>query len=102
MHADTIVALVSAGLATIIAIWVPWVAFRLALRQDQARWLREQRAQLYVDLLTEAHAEKEHLEYTLADDDTRESMRRYYTISGCHPWSAPGSAPVEPSSPARP
>ncbi|HEV8275456.1 MAG TPA: hypothetical protein VGQ26_07140 [Streptosporangiaceae bacterium] len=79
MHADTIVALVSAGLAVIIAVWVPWLTFRLALRQDQARWLREQRAQLYADLLTEAYAEKEHLEYTMADDDTRERMRAYFT-----------------------
>jgi hypothetical protein len=78
MHAETVVALVSTGLAAIIAVTVPWVAFRLALRQDQARWLREQRAQLYVDLLTEAYAEKEWLEYAMADDETRETMRTYF------------------------
>jgi hypothetical protein len=52
MHAETVIALISTGLAAIIAVVVPWVAFRLALRQDRARWLREQRAQLYVDMLT--------------------------------------------------
>ena len=78
MHAETVVALVSTGLAAIIAVTVPWVTFRLALRQDQARWLREQRAQLYVDMLTEAYAEKEWLEYAMADDETQERMRTYF------------------------
>jgi hypothetical protein len=54
MQAATVVALVSAGPAAIIAVPVPWMTFRLALRQDQARWLCEQRAQLHVDLPTEA------------------------------------------------
>jgi hypothetical protein len=79
VHADTVVALIAAGLAAIIAVVVPWMTFRLALRQDQARWLREQRAQLYVDLLTEAHAEQEYLDYAMADDETRERMRQYWT-----------------------
>jgi hypothetical protein len=78
MHADTVVALVAAGLAAIIAVVVPWMTFRLALRQDQARWLREQRAQLYVDLLTEAHAEEEYLGYVMALPETAETMRSYY------------------------
>ncbi|HEY3139909.1 MAG TPA: hypothetical protein VGJ86_02205 [Acidimicrobiales bacterium] len=30
------------------------MTFKLALRRDQVRWLRERRAQLYVDLLTGA------------------------------------------------
>jgi len=34
------------------------MAYRLTLRQDAIRWLRERRAQLYVDLRTEAHAEQ--------------------------------------------
>jgi len=66
MHAETVVALISIGFGVIIAVTVPWMTFRLALRQDQARWLREQRAELYVDLLTEAHAETQWLEYELA------------------------------------
>jgi len=32
------------------------MAYRPTLRQDAIRWLRERRTQLYVDLLTEAHA----------------------------------------------
>ncbi len=79
MQPGTVVALVAAILAGIIAVTVPWVTFRLALRQDHARWLREQQAQLYVDLLTEAYAESEYLEYDLADDETRESMRSHFT-----------------------
>jgi hypothetical protein len=78
MEAGTVVALVSAGLAAIIAVSVPWMTFRLALHQDQARWLREQRTQLYADLLTEAYAEQQYFDYEIADDDTREQMRRYF------------------------
>jgi hypothetical protein len=79
MHAETVIALISTGLAAIIAVVVLWVAFRLALRQDQARWLREQRAQLYVDMLTEAHAEQEYFHYAMAADEARERMRKYWT-----------------------
>ncbi len=78
MEAGTVVALLSAGLAAIIAVSVPVMTFRLALRQDQVRWLREQRAQLYVDLLTEAYAEQQYFDYEIADDETRERMRRYF------------------------
>jgi hypothetical protein len=78
MEAETVIALLSAGLAAIVAVSVPWMTFRLALRQDQVRWLREQRAQLYVDLLTEAYTEQQYFEYEIADDDTRERMRRHF------------------------
>jgi len=54
MDAGTAIALISVGVSLIIAATVPYMTFKLALRQDQARWLREQRSQLYVDLLTEA------------------------------------------------
>lgn len=79
MHAETVIALISTGLAAIIAVVVPWMAFRLALSQDRARWLREQRAQLYVDLLTEAHAEQEYFHYAMAADEDRERLRKYWT-----------------------
>jgi hypothetical protein len=59
-----------------VAIVVPWLAFRFALRQEERRWFREQRAQLYVDLLTEAVAEEQYFEYATADDDAREEMRK--------------------------
>jgi hypothetical protein len=78
MKPETVVALLSAGVAAIIAVSVPWMTFRLALRQDQVRWLREQRAQLYADLLTEAYAEQQYFDYQIADDDTREQMRKYF------------------------
>jgi hypothetical protein len=75
MDAATAVGMVSTVVAAVIAVTVPFMAFRLALRQDSARWLREQRAQLYVDLLAEAHAEQEYLKWAMADDQTRESAR---------------------------
>lgn len=75
MHAELVVALTSTGVAALIAIVVPWMTFRFALRQDQARWLRGQRAALYVDLLAEAHAEQAYLEYALADPEIRDAMR---------------------------
>jgi hypothetical protein len=78
MTAATVVALVSAVLATIIALIVPLVTFRLALRQDEMRWLRERRAELYVDLLTEAVAERERLEYALADEETQKRAAQFF------------------------
>jgi hypothetical protein len=47
------VAVISIGGAVFVAV----VGFWLALRQDERRWLREKRADLYIDLLAEAHAE---------------------------------------------
>lgn len=43
--------------AAVVAI--PLVGFYLALRQDEVRWHREKRAELYIDLLAEAYAERE-------------------------------------------
>jgi len=48
--------LVPSAIAIIVAVTVPWFTFRLALKQDRLRRLHDQRSQLYVDLLTEAHA----------------------------------------------
>ncbi|MFF2411847.1 hypothetical protein [Streptomyces sp. NPDC058092] len=53
--------------AVVVAVAVPWMAFRFALQQEHARWLREQRALLYTDMLVEAQAEQEWLQYELAD-----------------------------------
>jgi hypothetical protein len=50
MPTQLAVALVPSLIASTIAVVVPLVSFRLALRQDHSRWLREQRAQLYVNL----------------------------------------------------
>lgn len=75
MDAGSVIALVSAVLAAVVAIWVPWLAFRFALRQEQVRWLQEQRAQLYTDLLTEAYAEQQWLEYEMLADEDRQRSR---------------------------
>lgn len=57
--------------ALFVAVVVPLVSFRLALRQDHTRWVREQRAQVYIDLLTEAYAEQQWMEADAADAATR-------------------------------
>jgi hypothetical protein len=75
------VALVSALLATIIAVTVPVMTFRLALRQDAIRWLRERRADLYVDHLAEAHAERQYLEFAIADEETRGAAQDRFTAT---------------------
>jgi hypothetical protein len=75
----TTVAFVSAIIAAIIAVSVPWFTFRLALRQDQQRWLREQRTDLYVDVLTEAYAEEFYLEYTMTDPETQQRTQPLFS-----------------------
>jgi hypothetical protein len=75
MHADTWVALI----AVVIAVVVPWMTFRLALRQDHVRWIREQRSQLYIDMLTEAHAEYDWLELESAGKEAQERAREWFT-----------------------
>jgi hypothetical protein len=79
MSSDSAVALAAAILAAAIGISVPWFTFHLALWQDKIRWLREQRSQLYVDLLTEAHAERAWRQYATADDRVKELMRDRFT-----------------------
>jgi hypothetical protein len=54
------------------------MAYRLTLRQDEIRWLRERRAQIYVDLLTEAHAEQAYLAFITSSDHAREGMREVF------------------------
>ncbi|GLI00944.1 hypothetical protein [Phytohabitans aurantiacus] len=58
MDAAVIVALGSAVLAAVVAVVVPIWTFRKTLEQDRIKWVRDQRAQLYVNMLIEAHAEK--------------------------------------------
>ncbi len=54
------------------------MAYQLTLRQDAIRWLRERRAQLYVDMLTEAHAEQFYLGFVTSSDTAREQMREVF------------------------
>lgn len=42
------------------------------------RWLRERCAELYVDLLTEAVAEREWLQYALADEETQKRADSFF------------------------
>ena len=79
MDASSVIALISTIVAAVIAIVVPQVSFRLTLRVDQTRWLREQRATVYVDLLTETYAEQQWLELDMADEETRRRMLTYTT-----------------------
>lgn len=50
----------------VAALVVPTVGFALALRQDNIRWARERRAELYIDLLAQAHADKAMMQSRLA------------------------------------
>jgi hypothetical protein len=67
-----------AVVAIVVAVVVPLVTFGLALRLDQVRWLREQRAETYVDMLTEVYAQRQWFEYETADGTERESMRNNF------------------------
>lgn len=68
------------GLAAIP--FAAWAAYQAGVRQDAKRWLRERRADLYVDLLVEGHAEKEwaltevtQKELLTIGDDPEQSLR---------------------------
>jgi hypothetical protein len=74
----TAVAIGSVVVTAIIALIVPWLAFRWALRQDHDRWLREQRSALYVDMLTEAHAESRYIEHAVARPEVRERAVEFF------------------------
>lgn len=78
MTTGEVIALASALLAAVVAVTVPTLAFRFTIRQEQTRWLREQRAQLYVDLLTEAYAEQQWLERQLLADEDRERYGEHF------------------------
>lgn len=78
MSQQTTLTLVPSAIAVIVAVAVPWFTFRLALTQDGLRRLHDQRAQLYVDLLTEAFAEQKYFDYDIADDETRARMLPHF------------------------
>ena len=79
MDAGTVVALIAALLATLVAVIVPWQAFRFAMRQDHVSWMREQRSALYVDMLAEAYAEQEWLKLETAPESIQERARQSFT-----------------------
>ena len=59
MTAQTWVALGAALLAAVVAVTVPLVTFRMTLRLEKLKWLRDQRAKLYAELIANAIAECE-------------------------------------------
>jgi len=65
-------------LAPPVATAVPCMAYRLTLRRDAIRWLRQRRAQLYVDMLMQAHAEQFYLGFVTSSDTAREQMREVF------------------------
>jgi hypothetical protein len=79
MDAGTWVALLASLLAATVAVVVPWAAFRFAMRQDHVRWVREQRADLYVDMLGETYAEMEWLKVETAPPGIQEAARKIFT-----------------------
>jgi hypothetical protein len=52
---------------------VALLGFWLALRQDEHRWLRERRTDLYIDLLVEGYAEHNWVEHELTAMEIREN-----------------------------
>jgi hypothetical protein len=58
------------------AVVVAVIGFWLALRQDEVRWSREKRSELYIDLLAEALAEKEALLDRMTEAEMRASGAR--------------------------
>ena len=53
------IALGSALLAAVVAVAVPVWTFKRTLELESIKWVRDQRAQLYIDMLAEAYAEKQ-------------------------------------------
>lgn len=71
MSTENLTVLAAALVTAAVAITVPWCAFRYALRQEHVRWLREQRAVLYADMLVEALAERNWCQYAMSDEATQ-------------------------------
>jgi hypothetical protein len=76
---QTGLALILSAVAVGAALVVPSTSFRYARQQDELRRLWDRRADLYVDLLTEAMAEQKWFEWDIADDDARARALKSYT-----------------------
>ncbi|SCL36292.1 hypothetical protein GA0070624_5513 [Micromonospora rhizosphaerae] len=59
VDAGEFIALGAALLAAVVAIAVPVWTFKRTLELERIKWVRDQRAQLYIDILAEAYAEKQ-------------------------------------------
>lgn len=89
MDAGTWVALIASLLAATVAVVVPWAAFRFAIRQDHVRWVREQRFELYMGMLTEAYAEQEWLKTETAPPGIQEAARKFFVDKRLAPAKRP-------------
>lgn len=56
---ENIIAFGAALLAAVVAVVVPVWTFKRTLELESIKWVRDQRAQLYIDMLAEAYAEKQ-------------------------------------------
>src|SRR6266536_3255812 len=65
--------------AIVLALTVPWFTFRLALRQGRIARLEDRRAEFYIDLLTEALAEKQWFEYQIEDPAIHKRLGAHFT-----------------------
>lgn len=54
-----IIALAAALLAAVVAVAVPVWTFKRTLELERIKWVRDQRAQLYIDMLAEAYAQQQ-------------------------------------------
>jgi len=79
LDVSTGLALILSAIAVAAALVVPSLTFQYARHQNELRRLWDRRADLYVDLLTEAMAEQKWFEWDIADDAAQERMRKSYT-----------------------
>lgn len=70
MDTQTVISISSLLVTACVALVVPLQAFKFALRQEHVRLLREQRVSLYADMLVEAHAEQQWLNWWIASHET--------------------------------
>jgi hypothetical protein len=76
---------VGALVPLLVAPFAAWAAYLAGVRQDSRRWLRERRAELYVDVLVESYAEKQWALGVLAEreiaDVEEDSERRREAVA---------------------
>jgi hypothetical protein len=59
VHTESIIALSTALFAAVVAVVVPVWTFNRTLELERVKWVRDQCANLYIDILAEAYAEKQ-------------------------------------------
>lgn len=79
--------LLSSLMSSVVLLLAAWLGYGFAVRQDERRWTREQRAALYVDLLVEANAEREWLEQLVARRELH-SVRAEWDPDDGRAWKA--------------